>query len=56
MKALIVVGLDLVAALLIVTAINFVFEVNPVWPTKAQLAFYLSLLALVKINGLREGR
>lgn len=55
MKALFSVALDLLAAVLIVTAINFIFEVKPVWPTKEHLAFYLSILALVKIHGLTEG-
>ncbi len=56
MKALLSVAFDLLAAVTISTAINFVFEVNPAWPTKEQLAFYLSILALVKIHGLKEGR
>ena len=56
MKALLSVAFDLLAAVLIVSAINFIFEGKIVWPTKEQLAFYLSILALVKIHGLRESK
>lgn len=56
MKALLSVAFDLLAAVLIVSAINFIFDEKVVWPKKEQLAFYLSILALVKIHGLRESK
>lgn len=56
MKALLSVAFDLFAAVMIVSAINFIFEGKTVWPGKDQLAFYLSILALVKIHGLRESK
>lgn len=56
MKALLSVAFEVLVGALVLTAINFVFEVNQGWPTREQLGFYLSILALVKIHGLKEGR
>ena len=56
MKTLLYVSFEVLVGALVLTAINSVFEVNQGWPTREQLGFYLSILALVKIHGLREGK